>query len=289
MERIALALGARGLVNAQFIVRDDGVYLIEVNPRASRTVPFMSKVTGVPMVELAVRIALGATLAELGWPRRPAAAAAVRRGQGAGVLDGQAARASTRRSGRHAVDRRGHRHPRRRARRAGQGAAGRRADPAARRARTARRSRCSRSPTATSARLPRLAAALGRRRLPARRDAPGRAAPCGGRPRGASPSRSWARKPTPRGEVGDPRAHRRRARSGSSSTRRRRARARSATPPRSATRRSPRASCASPRSRPPSPPPRRSTRTIADEIAEVRPITDWVPMVTGSVGAGARA
>jgi carbamoyl-phosphate synthase large subunit len=67
MERIVLALGARGLVNAQFIVRDDGVYLIEVNPRASRTVPFMSKVTGVPMVELAVRIALGATLEELGW------------------------------------------------------------------------------------------------------------------------------------------------------------------------------------------------------------------------------
>jgi carbamoyl-phosphate synthase large subunit len=67
MERICLALGARGLVNAQFIVREDGVYLIEVNPRASRTVPFMSKVTGVPMVELAVRVGLGATLAELGW------------------------------------------------------------------------------------------------------------------------------------------------------------------------------------------------------------------------------
>jgi carbamoyl-phosphate synthase large subunit len=67
MERIVLALGAKGLVNAQFIVRDDGVYLIEVNPRASRTVPFMSKVTGVPMVELAVRVALGATLPELGW------------------------------------------------------------------------------------------------------------------------------------------------------------------------------------------------------------------------------
>ena len=66
MERIVLALRAKGLVNAQFIVRDDGVYLIEVNPRASRTVPFLSKVTGVPMVELAVRIALGATLAELG-------------------------------------------------------------------------------------------------------------------------------------------------------------------------------------------------------------------------------
>jgi len=68
MERIVLALGARGLVNAQFIVRDDGVYLIEVNPRASRTVPFLSKVTGVPMVELAVRIALGSSLDELGWP-----------------------------------------------------------------------------------------------------------------------------------------------------------------------------------------------------------------------------
>src|SRR5690348_9554808 len=67
MERIVLALGARGLVNTQFIVRDDGVYLIEVNPRASRTIPFLSKVTGVPMVELAVRIALGATLPELGW------------------------------------------------------------------------------------------------------------------------------------------------------------------------------------------------------------------------------
>ena len=67
MERVVLALGAKGLVNAQFIVREDGVYLIEVNPRASRTVPFLSKVTGVPMVELAVRIALGASLAELGW------------------------------------------------------------------------------------------------------------------------------------------------------------------------------------------------------------------------------
>jgi len=67
MERVVLALGARGLVNAQFIVRDDGVYLIEVNPRASRTVPFLSKVTGVPMVELAVRISLGESLAEMGW------------------------------------------------------------------------------------------------------------------------------------------------------------------------------------------------------------------------------
>ncbi len=68
MERIVRALAVRGLCNAQFIVREDGVYLIEVNPRASRTVPFMSKVTGVPMVELAVRIALGERLVDLGWP-----------------------------------------------------------------------------------------------------------------------------------------------------------------------------------------------------------------------------
>src|SRR4029077_16303881 len=67
MERVVRALGVRGLVNAQFIVREDGVYLIEVNPRASRTVPFLSKVTGVPMVELAVRVALGAKLRDLGW------------------------------------------------------------------------------------------------------------------------------------------------------------------------------------------------------------------------------
>ncbi len=68
MERIVRALAVRGLVNAQFIVREDGVYLIEVNPRASRTVPFISKVTGVPLVDLAVRIALGERLASLGWP-----------------------------------------------------------------------------------------------------------------------------------------------------------------------------------------------------------------------------
>src|SRR5665811_2471672 len=68
MDRIVRALDVHGLVNAQFIVRDDGVYLIEVNPRASRTVPFMSKVTGVPMVKLAVRIALGEKLANMGWP-----------------------------------------------------------------------------------------------------------------------------------------------------------------------------------------------------------------------------
>jgi carbamoyl-phosphate synthase large subunit len=67
ISRVARAIGVRGLINGQFIVRDDGVYLLEVNPRASRTVPFLSKVTGVPMIDLATRIALGATLHEMGW------------------------------------------------------------------------------------------------------------------------------------------------------------------------------------------------------------------------------
>ncbi len=65
--RVALAIGVRGLINGQFIVRDDGVYLLEVNPRASRTVPFISKVTGVPMIELATRVALGEKLEAIGW------------------------------------------------------------------------------------------------------------------------------------------------------------------------------------------------------------------------------
>ncbi len=67
MRRICLEIGVRGLVNAQFIVRDDGVYVLEVNPRASRTVPFLSKVTGVPMVSLATKVGAGASLRELGW------------------------------------------------------------------------------------------------------------------------------------------------------------------------------------------------------------------------------
>jgi carbamoyl-phosphate synthase large subunit len=67
MRRICLEIGVSGLVNAQFIVRDDGVYVLEVNPRASRTVPFLSKVTGVPMVALATRVGQGRTLKELGW------------------------------------------------------------------------------------------------------------------------------------------------------------------------------------------------------------------------------
>ncbi len=74
--RITRALDVRGLCNIQFAVHRGIPHVLEVNPRASRTVPFLSKVTGVPMVELATRVMRGATLAELGWstglvPPRP--------------------------------------------------------------------------------------------------------------------------------------------------------------------------------------------------------------------------
>ncbi len=65
--RIARQLRLRGLVNVQYVVHRGHVYVLEVNPRASRTVPFLSKVTGVPMVKLATSVMLGAKLADLGW------------------------------------------------------------------------------------------------------------------------------------------------------------------------------------------------------------------------------
>ena len=66
-EKLARALHVRGMINIQFIVSDGEVYIIEVNPRSSRTVPFLSKVTNVDMVGLATRIAMGHTLKELGY------------------------------------------------------------------------------------------------------------------------------------------------------------------------------------------------------------------------------
>ncbi|MBJ7609785.1 MAG: carbamoyl-phosphate synthase large subunit [Candidatus Dormibacteraeota bacterium] len=65
--RIAKALRVRGLCNVQFVVYRGRAHVIEVNPRASRTVPFLSKVSGVPMVDLAVRVMGGQSLASLGW------------------------------------------------------------------------------------------------------------------------------------------------------------------------------------------------------------------------------
>jgi carbamoyl-phosphate synthase large subunit len=65
--RLARALQIKGLFNIQFVIADDTLYVIEVNPRASRTVPILSKVTGVPMVQLGVRAALGEKLKDMGY------------------------------------------------------------------------------------------------------------------------------------------------------------------------------------------------------------------------------
>ena len=65
--KLALALGTRGLVNIQYLIYENELYVIEVNPRASRTVPYISKVTGVPMVDLASRVMLGEPLKEMGF------------------------------------------------------------------------------------------------------------------------------------------------------------------------------------------------------------------------------
>jgi len=64
-EALARGIGVRGLMNVQFALKDDQLYVLEANPRASRTVPFVSKATAVPLAKAAARIMLGATIAEL--------------------------------------------------------------------------------------------------------------------------------------------------------------------------------------------------------------------------------
>lgn len=66
-KRLALGLNVKGLMNVQYIILNEHVYVIEVNPRSSRTVPFLSKVTDIKMVNIATRIALGHTLKELNY------------------------------------------------------------------------------------------------------------------------------------------------------------------------------------------------------------------------------
>ena len=66
-KKLAKALHVTGLMNIQFVVKGDDVYVIEVNPRASRTVPIMSKVTSVPMVKLAIQVIVGEKLKNLGY------------------------------------------------------------------------------------------------------------------------------------------------------------------------------------------------------------------------------
>ena len=65
--RLALALATRGLINIQYVIYEGEIFVIEVNPRSSRTVPYISKVTGVPMVDLATRAMLGEMLGDMGF------------------------------------------------------------------------------------------------------------------------------------------------------------------------------------------------------------------------------
>ncbi len=65
--RLAKALHVKGLINIQFIAVGEEVYVIEVNPRSSRTVPYISKVTGIPIVDLATQVIIGRTIKELGY------------------------------------------------------------------------------------------------------------------------------------------------------------------------------------------------------------------------------
>ena len=65
--RLARALHVKGMINIQFIVYNDQVYVIEVNPRSSRTVPYISKVTGIPIVKLATKVITGAKIRDLGY------------------------------------------------------------------------------------------------------------------------------------------------------------------------------------------------------------------------------
>ena len=69
-EEMALELGVVGLMNVQFAVKSETIYVIEVNPRASRTVPFVAKATGVPLAKLAAKVMCGKTLDELGFTER---------------------------------------------------------------------------------------------------------------------------------------------------------------------------------------------------------------------------
>ncbi len=66
--KLAQSLHVIGMINIQFIVSDNQVYVIEVNPRSSRTVPYISKVTGIPIVPLATKVILGHKIKELGYP-----------------------------------------------------------------------------------------------------------------------------------------------------------------------------------------------------------------------------
>ena len=72
MTALALELGVVGLMNAQFAVKDDNIYVLEVNPRGSRTVPFVSKAIGKPLAKLAMKVMVGKSLEQLNFTTAPA-------------------------------------------------------------------------------------------------------------------------------------------------------------------------------------------------------------------------
>ena len=102
---LARELGVIGLLNIQFAIKNEQVFVLEVNPRASRTVPFVSKAIGVPLAKLATKVMLGRTLAELGFTEERAGQA--HRRQGGGVPLHQVPRRRHRARPRDEVDRRG--------------------------------------------------------------------------------------------------------------------------------------------------------------------------------------
>ena len=67
---MAKALGVVGLMNVQYAIKDDAIYVLEVNPRASRTVPFVAKATGVPVAKIGARVMAGAQARRLQARRR---------------------------------------------------------------------------------------------------------------------------------------------------------------------------------------------------------------------------
>ncbi len=81
-EALARGLNVVGLMNMQFAVKDDDIYVLEVNPRASRTVPFVAKATGVPIAKIAARVMAGERLADFGLVEAPPSP---HRGQGSGL------------------------------------------------------------------------------------------------------------------------------------------------------------------------------------------------------------
>ena len=90
-----MGLQIRGLFNIQFVVYQGQVLVLEVNPRSSRTVPFLSKITDIPMVDIAVRAMLGESIESQGYQPRPGPSQAACGGKSAGLLDSPSCAALT--------------------------------------------------------------------------------------------------------------------------------------------------------------------------------------------------